>query len=67
MKNKNNSLYSSPNNRIEKYINNKSVVIPELTVKLENIKSRVSNLLNIYSLLALRSINNNNNNIVENE
>ena len=31
-------------------------------IKLDNIKSRVSNLLNVYSLLALKSINSTNNN-----
>jgi len=38
--------------------------VPEYKVKLENIKSRISNLLNVYSLLALKNINiiyNNNN------
>lgn len=41
--------------------------MPEYKIKLEGIKSRVSNLLNVYSLIALRSINvsNSNNNIKE--
>ena len=36
----------------------KTIVIPEYKIKLENIKSRINNLLNIYSLLALRSLKN---------
>ena len=59
--NKNNYLYSPKKNKIEKNMNNnKSLIVPEYKIKLENIKSRVSELLNIYSLLALRSININN-------
>ena len=57
-----NYLYTAQNNRIGKYLKNKSIIVPEYTMKLENIKSRISNLLNIYSLLALRSINSTNNN-----
>lgn len=61
--NRSNYLYSPKNNNIE----NKTVVMPEYKIKLEGIKSRVSNLLNVYSLIALRSINvsNSNNNIKE--
>ena len=63
--NKKNFVYS-PKNDVNK-INEKTVVIPEYQIKLENIKSRINNLLNVYSLLALRSLNisnedNNNNN-----
>ena len=65
---KKNNLYSSPNNEVEIYQENKSILVPEYTIKFENIKSRVSNLLNIYSLLALKSINEiNNKDIEENE
>ena len=60
--NKNNYLYSPKKSKIGKYINNKSVVVPEYRVKLDNIKSRVVYLLNIYSLLALKSVNNINSN-----
>jgi hypothetical protein len=56
--NKNNYLYSPKKSKMGKYINNKSVVVPEYRVKLDNIKSRVVYLLNIYSLLALKSANN---------
>lgn len=52
-----NYLYSSKNNSVGKIVPNKSIVVPEYSIKLENLKSRVSNLLNIYSLLALRSLN----------
>ena len=59
--NKNNYLYSPKKNKIGKSINtNKSIIVPEYKVKLDNIKSRVTELLNVYSLLALRSINNSN-------
>ena len=51
--NKYNILNSSKNNKNQ----NKTLVMPEYRVKLENIKSRVINLLNIYSLLALKNIN----------
>ena len=61
-KNRNNNsinyLYSPKNSNIE----NKTIVMPEYKVKLDNIKSRISNLLNVYSLLALKNINNINNN-----
>ena len=63
--NKNNYLYSPKKNKIENKINNKSILVPEYKVKLDIIKSRVTDLLNIYSLLALRSINNSNE-IIEN-
>ncbi len=53
--NKKNFVYS-PKNDVNK-INEKTVVIPEYQIKLENIKSRINNLLNIYSLLALKSLN----------
>jgi hypothetical protein len=65
---KKNNLYSSPKNKVEIYQENTSILVPEYTIKFENIKSRVSNLLNIYSLLALKSINEiNNKDIEENE
>ena len=65
---KKNNLYSSPKNKVEIYQENTSILVPEYTIKFENIKSRVSNLLNIYSLLALKSINDiNNKEIEENE
>ena len=54
---KSNYLYSSKNNSVGKINSNKSVSVPEYSIKLENLKSRVSNLLNVYSLLALRSLN----------
>ena len=54
------NLYSFKNNSARKNFTNKSIVVPEYSIKLENIKSRVSNLLNVYSLLALRSLNDTN-------
>ena len=63
-KNKSNYLYSPKNNKIE----NKTFAIPEYKVKLENLKSRITNLLNIYSLLALKNINiSTNNNCINKE
>ncbi len=60
--NKNNYLYSPKKNQIEKCINTKkSLVVSEYKIKLDNIKYRVSELLNIFSLIALRSINITNN------
>ena len=41
--------------------------MPEYKIKLEEIKSRINNLLNVYSLLALRSINVNNINNISKE
>ena len=62
--NKNNYLYSPKKNKIGKNINeNKSIIVPEYKVKLDNIKSKVTELLNVYSLLTLRSFNNTNENI----
>ena len=62
--NKSNYLYSPKNNKIE----NKTFAIPEYKVKLENLKSRITNLLNIYSLLALKNINiSTNNNSINKE
>ena len=49
-------LYSPKHNRAE----SKTIVMPEYKVKLERIKSRVISLLNVYSLLALKSANDNN-------
>jgi len=62
---KKNNLYSSPKSKVEIYQENKSILVPEYTIKLENIKSRVTNLLNVYSLLALKSINDINNKEIE--
>ena len=53
--NKKSNIYISKNNTND--INEKTIIIPEYKLKLENIKSRINNLLNIYSLLALRSLN----------
>ena len=57
---KKNNLNFSPKNKADIFKGNKSIEVPEYTFKLENIKSRISNLLNVYSLLALKSINDNN-------
>ena len=61
MKYKNNKkynyLYSPKRNQIGKSLNSKSVFIKEDKVRLDNIKSRVTELLNVYSLLALRALN----------
>ena len=61
MKYKNNKkynyLYSPKRNQIGKSLNSKSVFIKEDKVILDNIKSRVTELLNVYSLLALRALN----------
>lgn len=62
IKKENKYLYSAQSNRVRNNVKNKSIIVPEYTIKLENIKSRVSNLLNVYSLLALRIINNISNN-----
>ena len=53
--NKKSNIYISKNDTND--INEKTIIIPEYKLKLENIKSRINNLLNIYSLLALRSLN----------
>ena len=53
------NVYSSKNvGNIINVNEEKTIVIPEYKIKLENIKSRINNLLNIYSLLALRSLKN---------
>ena len=57
IKNKNTNKYNCLNSTKKNKNENKTVVIPEYKVKLENLKSRVTNLLNIYSLLALKNIN----------
>ena len=41
--------------------NSKPIIVPEYKIKLDAIKSRIYKLLNIYSLIALKSINNNSN------
>jgi len=51
-------LYSPKHNRAE----SKTIIMPEYKVKLEKIKSRVISLLNVYSLLALKSANSNSRN-----
>ena len=59
-KNKSNkkSIIYSPKNGINKInLDEKTIAMPEYKIKLENIKSRINNLLNIYSLLALRALN----------
>ena len=54
--NKKSNVYS-PKNDINKInLEEKTIVMPEYKIKLENIKSRINNLLNIYSLLALRAL-----------
>ena len=57
---KKNNLNFPPKNKAKIFKGNKSIEVPEYTIKLENIKSRISNLLNVYSLLALKTINDNN-------
>ena len=52
-----NYLYSPKRSQIGKYLNSKSVFIKEDKVNFDNIKSRVTELLNVYSLLALRALN----------
>ena len=47
------------NQSLKKFENN-SVIVPEYKIKLDDIKSRIYKLLNIYSLIALKSINNSN-------
>ena len=52
------SIIYSPKNGINKInLDEKTIAMPEYKIKLENIKSRINNLLNIYSLLALRALN----------
>ena len=55
-KNSKKNIVYTPKNNVNN-INEKTIVIPEYQIKLENIKSRINNLLNIYSLLALKSLN----------
>ena len=52
----NNYLYS-PKNNIGNYLKNNDIVVSDYSINLKKIKARVSNLLNVYSLLALRSLN----------
>ena len=47
------------NQSLKKFENN-SVIVPEYKIKLDDIKSRIYKLLNIYSLIALKSVNNSN-------
>ena len=55
--NKKNNVYSPKNDMNKINSDEKTIVIPEYKIKLENIKSRINNLLNVYSLLALRALN----------
>ena len=61
---KNNKQKKSINLDLEKNnkkkLENKSINIPEYILKLDDIKSRIYKLLNIYSLIALKSINDSN-------
>ena len=52
----NNYLYS-PKNNIGNYLKNNDIVVSDYSINLKKIKARMSNLLNVYSLLALRSLN----------
>ena len=51
-------LYSNKKNINLKKSGNNSIYVPEYKIKLDGIKSRIYKLLNIYSLIALKSINN---------
>ena len=53
-------LCSNKKNINLKKIGNNSIYVPEYKIKLDDIKSRIYKLLNIYSLIALKSINNSN-------
>lgn len=61
-KNKSLDLY----NNDKKLIENKTITIPEYIIKLDSIKSRIYKLLNIYSLIALKSVSNSNNSHINN-
>ena len=52
-------LNSKQKNINELKYGNNPVIVPEYKLKLESIKSRIYKLLNIYSLIALKSLNNN--------
>ena len=54
-------LNSEQNNINKLKHGTKPVIVPEYKIKLDAIKSRIYKLLNIYSLIALKSINNNSN------
>jgi len=54
-------LNSEQNNKNDLKYSSKPVIVPEYKIKLDAIKSRIYKLLNIYSLIALKSINNNSN------
>ncbi len=45
-----------------KRIESITIVIPEYKVKLESLKSRIINLLNVFSFLTLKSVNDTNSN-----
>ena len=55
--NKKSNVYSPKNDMNKINLDEKTIVLPEYKIKLENIKSRINNLLNVYSLLALRAVN----------
>ena len=52
-----NSNKSNKKNNNKNNLDEKTIVMPEYKIKLESIKSRINNLLNVYSLLALRALN----------
>ena len=54
-------LNSEQNNINKLKHGSKPVIVPEYKIKLDAIKSRIYKLLNIYSLIALKSINNSSN------
>ena len=54
-------LNPEQNNKNDLKYSSKPVIVPEYKIKLDAIKSRIYKLLNIYSLIALKSINNNSN------
>ena len=53
-------LCSKKKNINLKKFGNNSIYVPEYKIKLDDIKSRIYKLLNIYSLIALKSLNNSN-------
>ena len=57
LKNKNNNKSNYLNSTRKNKNENKTLFVSEYKMKLESIKSRITNLLNVYSLLALKNIN----------
>ncbi len=57
LKNKNNNKSYYLNSTRKNKNENKTLFVSEYKMKLESIKSRITNLLNVYSLLALKNIN----------